>query len=262
MRRYTPQIDFNGETKAVSISLVPENFRQLFPLNMIKGSAESALSEPGVAVISSRQAERLFGDKDPIGQRIEFTNGSELTVAGVFDSMPERSFLEHWEIIASTNSFDLLNTNDEATTVRRGSLYFHRTKAMDLERIGHQATELTPPSDDDRRRAIVAKSLVKSLSDFLARDTEEMQVVFYVLIFALSLCLTVLLISCINFINLTTARQTQRQLEVGIRKTAGAFRGQLIGQFFTETLVMVLAAVSIAIPLILGIHTWMVHITN
>jgi putative ABC transport system permease protein len=254
----------------------------VLPLSLISGDSKSALLEPDTAIISQSLSRKYFGESDPIGKILDWTEEDadffhgislSLIVTGVFRDLPPQSHL-HPELICSWASRE--NERDYWHPFELSAMTYVKlkkgTSPSDLEakfpafvssKIGpwveRYAGELHSNFKNQAAEGKLLKIFLQPLTSihlhshlqFEAEPNGDIKEVFaFSAIAALILAL-----SCINFINLTTARLGTRAREVGIRKTAGAPRSRLIWQFLVETGVMTglafalaLAAAKLALP--------------
>lgn len=229
-----------------------EDFFKLFPFPLIEGDPKTALNDMYGVVLTRKTATALFGDPHAaMGRQVRFMNKLQLVVTAVCEDMPANS----------TMQFDFINS----------------WKAQEhlLEYSGPEVRsfiELKPGSSPDKVTAELNDYLHKAMGPQkgvsytlgLQRVSDQyLYNVFvngqpatgrieYVRIFS-GVALFILLIACINFMNLSTARSVQRAREVGLRKVIGSSRGQLIGQFIGESLLFSFFALVLSIGLLLAL---------
>ncbi|WP_341502338.1 FtsX-like permease family protein [Gallaecimonas sp. GXIMD4217] len=218
-----------------------------FAIQPLAGSLEEALDRPGKLALSRSEAERLFGSENPIGQSLGWGEDN-LVIAAVFEDLPANSHL-------TLSGFTALETlrskmGDGLDNAARNFAYnFLRVSSPDqLPALERQITEyingrvyngqqivragLQPLLDIHLHSALVAEM----------KANGSIQSVWM----ALALAVFILLVASFNFINLATARSGLRAKEVGVRKSLGASRGQLIGQFLTESVLLTALATLLA----------------
>jgi len=219
----------------------------------IQGDLRTALASPGSIVISESVAEKYFGNSDPMGKTLRIFNQADLLVQGVYKDWPDNSsfdlemmgdfsvveqfyggrdnLLQAW----GSNNFSTLFTLTETGTVD-GIL--NRMEEFMKIQLGENAPTWT--------RLHVQKltdiHLTSNLSDELGQNSD----ITYVYIFT-SIAILILLIACINYMNLATARSARRAKEVGMRKVFGAGKSSLVGQFLTESILLTFFSVLLSI---------------
>ncbi len=238
-------------------------FFQVFDFKLLKGNPKTALSEIMTVVLSQTAARKYFGDEDPMGKTLLFTaKGEPATVTGLMKDMPQNAqFRTDMLISMSTLTKKFNNQLDEQWTNYGSSAYL-------LLKPGTQAKALQAKFPDflEKRNG----SEMKQAQMFPTLILEPLKEVYLystrggstgninnVYIFSI-IAIFILLIACINFINLTTARSTERAKEVGIRKMAGAGKPQLIRQFIGESVIIC----GIALLLTLGLAALLLPLFN
>ena len=225
----------------------------VFTFPLLRGEAEKALSEPNSIVITEAMAEKYFGSEDPMGKMLEtdpYNSGEKMLfqVTGIAKDVPRNSHL-HFDFLAS-----YINQTEDLTSF--SGFWQHYTyilldgassadvlesKLLDfLKRHWREDpwyTNHLQPLKDIR------------LHSHLRSEVEPTGNIAYVYVFSI-VAVFVLIIACINFINLSTARSAKRAKEVGLRKVVGAQRKQLMVQFLGESILMSLLGGLCAIVLV------------
>jgi putative ABC transport system permease protein len=259
--RWSGTLSQNQKTvEAQDMLIVDPSFFDLFNFPLVAGNIQKALISPNDVVISETMAERLFGANwgrlGIIGKPLSFNNQEPFTLVGVAKNPPVRSHIQfdvllpykwlektdEWSQKWSSNSYHtyVLLKPDRADS-RIDIVAFTAKLSGQIKRYNAEndaVLYLQPLSD----------IYLKSKFDF-ATDWGTRNDMLYVRIF-LTVGLIVLLIAVVNFINLATARASHRAREVGVRKTVGASRSGLIGQFMGESLLMTSLAVSVSLLLL------------
>lgn len=234
------------------------SFLQMFNYPLLKGNAATVLSSPNNVVITEATAIKYFGDADNvIGKTIYIDNdikGTNLTVSGVLQNIPSNSHLK-FDILLPIELYDRVNNPAGAWTNFDVYTYIQLKAAIKptvstLNNIQQQANSILEKNNKD----IPASFFVQPLTDIHLHskymlDVAEQGNSGYVKIFAL-VAVFIIIIACINFMNLATAVAGQRAKEVGLRKTVGALRPQLIAQFISESLLLSFISLLLAILIV------------
>ncbi|WP_421827392.1 ABC transporter permease [Larkinella sp.] len=234
-----------------NIGFVEPQYFEVFRTEWMKGSPKTALNAPNTVVLSERYAHKYFDDADPIGRTLRFDNQTNLTVTGVIKNPPSNTKLP-LEMLVSYATFPVLTGDLHAmqrwdapaalcfVTLRKGASVARLTQAFPTIRRKYLA-------GPEAKRLDFRALPLSDLNHNPQYGGHAPRSILYALII-----LGVFLVgaACINFVNVATARAIKRSKEVGVRKAIGSTRGQLIGQFLTETTLVVLAAVGLALLLI------------
>jgi putative ABC transport system permease protein len=229
---------------------------EMLTLRMLRGS-RAALKDPGSILLSKSVAEAFFGEADPTNQVMKIDNRLDVKVAGVYEDLPNNSsfanlnFIAPWELMARSENFD-------SRHVDWGNSWFQTFVQIadhaDMAKVSANIrnAKLNKASKDDGRFKPVIflqpMSRWHLYSDF-KNGVNTGGRIQYVWLFGI-IGVFVLLLACINFMNLSTARSEKRAKEVGIRKAIGSLRSQLIAQFFSESLLVVFFAYALSLLLV------------
>ncbi len=248
----------------------PEVF-SMFSWELIKGDPANALKYPDGLVVTESMAEKYFGDEDPIGKAIEFQLGSNtlpLQVTGVIEDVPGNSHFQ-FDFLASMEPVVQFYGGQEAFMQNYGSNNF-ATYLLLPEGYNYQELQEQIPAFIDRhlstndnhiggegepvRASDGTMLFLQPLTDIhlhsnLDSEIEANSRIEYVYIYG-AIAFFILIIACINFMNLSTARSVKRAVEVGLRKVIGANRGALIRQFIGESVVTALLSLISAVLLV------------
>lgn len=241
----------------------PESF-DLFSWKIIEGEGRSALSEADGIILTETTAKRYFGDESAVGKELQAElAGQEFTfqVRGVMEDMPENSHF-HVDFLGSMIPVVQFYGGQEAFMSNFGSNNFSTFLKL-AEGVDGKAFEAKLPAMIDRHMGENQAGIPMSkgtkltlwpitdvhLYSNLASEIEPNGNMDYVIVY-LAVALFILLIACINFMNLSTARSSLRSMEVGLRKVMGADKMILIRQFMGESFVMTLFSMILAIVLV------------
>ena len=246
---WNPYIVRNGEDvfQENKFYVADSSFFKVFSYPLIKGNPAKALTEPYSLILTESTANKYFGDDDPMG-KILVVNNTDYTVTGVMSDIPSNSLLQ----FAFLGSFSSLRQGREEPI-----WWSANYQTFFVVKEGTEIATLSEKVDDFANKAIGTTSAadrvhyhMMKLTDIHLRspfDSEPEIVgnIQHVYIFG-AVALLILIIACINYVNLATARALDRAKEVGIRKVAGAIRKQLIVQFMSESTLITFVAYIIA----------------
>ena len=229
---------------------VDEGFFEMFSFSIIKGSVEGFKDRLNALVLTEDLANKYFPDEDPIGKTIKL-NGQEHVVDAVMENVPPNS---HLYFTYLTNYLEYLNRRPErATAWGSNTLYTYvqlnegaNLEALNAKLEGHIKKNLENSVTDIYLQPIT--DIYLGDVDFVVEVSRKGEMI-YVQIFSI-VAVFILLISCINFMNLSTARASKRAKEVGLRKTIGAQRGQLIFQFLSESVLLSIISVLLSVLMV------------
>ena len=221
---------------------VTSDFFEVFTFPFIQGDAKMALSAPNSIVITRELAQKCFGNANALGKTITLDGSADCVISGVIENIPQNSHLK----------FDFLCPAELSTNWGDWSYYTYIVldKDCSIESMNQKinATIKKYKPGTSVKYDLQPLTRIHLFSDFKF-DVEGNSDIQYVYIFSL-VGILILVVGCINFINLSTARCTNRAREVGIRKTIGSNRNQLIKQFLCESFVFSFLAFIIALILV------------
>ncbi|MDB5024712.1 MAG: FtsX-like permease family protein [Mucilaginibacter sp.] len=241
-----------------------ENFFDVFSLNVLRGDRRTALNDPYNIMLTEEIAKKYFGDQDPINKTILLDNiKHEYKVTGIFKPFPSNSHM-HPDILMSFNTLKdtaIYGEKQLETNFGNNSFYTYLLlpKGYNAEMISRQLSSFLdkyvhmqgmPPN---LKTSQVTKLTMQKLTDIHLRshlddEIEENGSISRVYLFSV-IALFILLIACINYMNLSTARSTLRAKEIGIRKVIGAQRKEIIRQFLSESVLVTWIAMVFALTL-------------
>ncbi|MGK7391163.1 MAG: ABC transporter permease [Candidatus Cyclobacteriaceae bacterium M2_1C_046] len=233
----------------------------VFTIPFQSGDPVSALNEPNTMVISNHLAEKLFPDEDAVNQTLILDNEQIYKVTGVFEDMPLNNHF-HFNAILSMKGLEeakssnwLSNNFNTYVKLREGvspeqfqgklDLLIDKYISPQIQQILGHSMEQFRASGNTYEFGIQPLHDIHLYSDRIA-ELEGNGSITYVYLFA-AIALFILVIACINFMNLSTARSASRAKEVGIRKVLGSFKSALIKQFLAESILLSLIAYLIAL---------------
>lgn len=226
------------------------SFFKVFSFSLLKGNPDKALTEPYSVILTKKIAKKYFGDEDPIGKTLTINNSREYKITGLMEDAPDNSLLQ-FEFIASFNSLGAgrgeltwWNANYQTFVLlhKTGSIISLEERINELVKK-ELAGELTNPGDYVRYNFIPLTDI--HLRSEFDNEPEVVGDIKYVFIFA-AIAFLVLVIATINYVNLATARASERAKEVSLRKVVGAVRQQLFFQFMGESIIITVLAFCLA----------------
>ena len=278
--RIAPATDFikydDKQFKEDKIAFVDSNMLQMFSIPLIEGNIQTALVQPNSIVVSKAFAKKYFGNEEALGKSLSVGTGGDLyKVTGVINEVPENSHF-HFDAFLSLASRHLTRKTWSNIGFFTYLLLNKNTDPKKLESKFPQlvAEHVVPEIQHDMGVSLAEAK--KSINTFVfslqpltdihlySHTKYEMEPngdIQYVYIFS-ALALFILLLACVNFTNLSTARAVKRAREVGIRKVLGSLKQQLIIQFLTESVLLTFLSMLIAFGLLFLILPYFNQVAN
>lgn len=241
-KAFQPVVGFEGNHfNEVGFYFTDNNVFDVLTFDMIQGNPATALSQPGTVVITESTAEKYFGELNPMGKSLSFKgfpeDSLELTVTGVLKDLPANT---HFKFDFLASALNLETEKDNWGSHKSIWLYVTLAPNADVasleEKVGpfvDQQAGKDPNSEFKTRVHLEPLSSVHLYSEFEG-GFKPNGTISYIYLFS-SLAILLLVIGCINFINLATANGFGRAKEIGIRKANGSLRSHIIFQFLGET---------------------------
>lgn len=244
-------ISFNEK----KVFLADSNFFQFFSFRLLKGNPATVLADPNSIVMTATTAKKYFGNEDPMGKVVAFNKKMQMKVTGIAEDVPANSHLDFDIIVPTANwehtpFFNQWTNNGVYVYIQlnpavRPSHLMKMFPAFIEKYLGKYYREMGFKND------LVIRPLhgiyFETDSQFdreIKHGSKKMVYIF------MSIAILILLIACINFVNLSTARAADRSKEVGVRKVMGAVRAQLTWQFIFESLLFATVAAISALLLL------------
>lgn len=242
------------------IRFVDSNFLSVFSFKIIAGNAETVLSKPYSLVLTEDVAVKYFGDENPVGKTLTLDNRIDVTVTGVTENVPKNSTIIY-DFLVSMETAKALYNWMENWKVNNQALYLVLSEGVEPEQLEEKFSTIInkyyPESKDTPKRLYLFPLLdiflkSREIDSYWANG--QISFLFWIIPALL------LVVACINFMNLSTARYVTRAKEVGLRKVIGAQRPQLVKQFIGEAVIITFLSLPIAFllyellrPIVFGI---------
>jgi len=249
-----------GKTKFTRVGkfMEPEATR-LLSLNMVQGDHDG-LKDPSSILLSATVAKTIFGKADPLGKMMLIDNRLPVKVTGVYEDLPNASrfkdvmFIAPWQLFVAND--ELAKTHKNSWGFEMAEIFVQLADKVDMDKASASIrnSKLERVKNDAGLSVYKPRILLHPMSRWHLFAEWKNGVntggsILFVRLFAL-IGLFVLLLACINFMNLATARAEKRAREAGIRKAIGSLKQQLVFRFFTESLLVVLLAFALSLLLI------------
>jgi len=246
-----------------AFAYVDANFFNIFTLPFVVGDANTALAQPNSIVISEAVAAKYFGNENPAGKVLHFKSlSTDYKVTGVIKNVPDNSHF-HFDIFGSMSSLPEAKENSWMTSnfytyllLQKGYDYkqleaklpqvIEKYLSPQLQQSMGMSYEQYKQSDGNMLGLFLQPLTDIHLKSDVLFDLSPSSDIKYVYIFSV-IALFMLLIACINFMNLSTAGASKRAREVGIRKVMGSNKRQLVWQFLIESILLTLIALALAV---------------
>jgi len=237
------------------------DFFKMFSYTILQGNAQSALSSPSDIAVSRKMADDFFGSpQNAIGKTVRYDNSKDFIISAVFENLPPNSsqkfdFIKNWEAFFQENPWARSDGLGPGTYIQ---LRADANPALVEKKLTHYLDKYSkvPPTSESITLGMQRFDEVYLHGNFADGKIEGGRI-GYVNLFSI-VATFILLIACINFMNLTTARSVKRTREIGVRKVVGALRSSLIWQFIGESLLIT----AIAVVLALGILVLLLPLFN
>ena len=255
-----------GDTRFVEekIYYADSSVFRVFTLPLIKGNPENALVRPNTIVLSESMANKYFGEEDPMGKTIEREGEREYEVTGVMKDIPSNTHIRFDALISGTSL-----PSDFGSWGNYGVFTY---VLLQDGFPGKQFNELLPQIFDKYQSEIFSRMGIKieyeampiakiHLFSEFEGEPEPLGNIMYIYIFSAVIFL-ILILASINYMNLAVARSIRRAREVGIRKVVGSGKGNLIGQFITESVSHAIISMALSILVVVLVLPFFNHISG
>ncbi|HNP22263.1 MAG TPA: ABC transporter permease [Panacibacter sp.] len=232
-------------------SIVDSNFLQVFSFPLLKGNPKMVLQEMHSVVLTETFAKKLFGNEDPMGKVLKIDNKENFTVTGVLSDLPNNTRFD-FEYLLPWSYKRFLGDDDEYWGNNSTRTYVMLRPNASIASANSKIKLIKQKYDKDEEKwemFLYPMSKWRLYSSFTDGVEDGGGLIEFVKLFGI-IAAFILLIACINFMNLSTARSEKRAKEVGIRKVVGARKGSLISQFIGESILLAFIAGVLALGIV------------
>ncbi len=250
--RKAPRFVFKYQDKAFyeenGITADP-SFFDMFSFPLLQGEARLSFTSPLNIILTQSFAQKYFGDEDPLGKSLQLEGRAEVKVVGIMADVPQNSHIQFDYVLPHT-----LVEQGRLCGTEWGDFNFMtyiqvqetRDETQMVQKLNEVSLKHGCPQIVSKQLAFSVQALAKIYLNPLGSHDIPLGDKRYVYLFSV-IAFFILFIACVNYINLSTARSEKRAREVGLRKVVGAGRGQVIKQFFGESIVLALLSLSLAV---------------
>jgi putative ABC transport system permease protein len=239
-----PSLVTHGEISFLDekVHLVDPGFLEIFSFPVLRGDAQEALSNKSTIAITESEAVKYFGEEDPIGKIITLNMSLNLAVVAVLQDPPKNSVFD-FTMLASIEHVDNRRLYDDWTYA--GPSYIMLSDGSSFRDLEEKVKYTYAEFNQDSTATVALQPLKEA---YLYNDGKANRII-YVYLFS-GIALLILLLACINYMNLSTARSLQRFKEIGLRKTNGARKEQIVIQFLAESMFYSLISLFLALIMV------------
>ncbi|MCG6913970.1 ABC transporter permease [bacterium BMS3Abin03] len=248
LMKYGEKVFYENEARCVDPA-----FLKMFTYLLIKGDIESVLSQPSSLIITEDVAKKYFGNSDPVGKTITLNDKYPFTVTGVIENIPHNTNLK-FDILISFDFMKTIGLYSDSWDANEIRTWVQLNDNADVTAVNKKITELREQRvrEQESGGSFIKFNLMR-LKDMrlYARFGygESVGTVQSIYIFSF-VAVFILIIACINYINLSTARAVKRYKEIGLRKVVGAERKNIVGQFYIESFLLTFLAILFSLFLV------------
>ena len=243
------RMKYNDQTFVELGGYTDPSLFKMFTIPFIQGDPDTALADPRSLVLTEEVALKIFGDEDPIGKTIHVGKDYDFNVTGILKNIPDNSHFR-FKFLANMDFAKEVGRTVDNWKNSHFTTYIQLADNVSMEDANRKIYNFldAKPTLEDWEKLSLQPLFEIHLSSGIGYDAFGTGNTKYIVIFLVA-ALFILLIACINFMNLSTARSLLRSKEVGLRKVVGAFRGQLVRQFLGESIFQSFIAMVLAVGL-------------
>jgi putative ABC transport system permease protein len=250
--------DRHVEIKEEEALFVDNSFFEVFDFDLLSGTQQMALTRPSTIVLTEELAGSLFGSADPIGKTVEGLNGIDFEVTGVAKAAPRNSHIQYRALMSYSTTvpqlgplnYDWMNNwHTQGITTYILLLPGSDPEAVQTKLVDFTARHIPKRASDYSFYLQPFREIYLHANEVkfhrMAKTGNQQYVYFFGLI-----AIFILFIACVNYINISTSKSTKRSREVGMRKSLGASKNQLVNQFLGEALLTTVFSSALAVMLL------------
>ncbi|MEA5402316.1 ABC transporter permease [Arcicella sp. DC2W] len=250
-------LKFGDKKLSIRGEYIEADAPEMLSLKMLKGT-NNGLKDPSSILINESTAKAFFGDANPLFKSFKIDNKFNLKVTGVYEDIPHNSdfhdlaFIAPWDLYIKNENWDEKLSNPWRSNAFQ--TYAQLADNADVDKVSAKIKNVKLNKVDKANAAFKPEVFLHPMKKWHLYSAFKNGVntggqIEFVWLFAI-IGIAVLLLACINFMNLSTARSEKRAKEVGVRKAIGSIRGQLITQFLTESFLVVMIAFILSLLLV------------
>lgn len=229
----------------------------VFTFPMLQGNPSTALIEPNSIVLTVSLAEKIFGDEEPMGQTLLRQNSETYTVTGVIEDVPDYSHFTFTFVTSLVSQeYYVRNLNDNVWNNNSWYTYFVLQEGVDVAQLQNKMPLFVRKYllDEDDEEDELNQYYIQALREIHLYSHTNFEIaanndIKYIYMFS-AIAVVILLLACVNYMNLAVARSMKRAKEVGLRKVVGARRAQLIFQFIGESVLLAFLGLGFALAIV------------
>lgn len=236
-KSWEKKLVFENRSFLCTGSYVNSAFFKIFTFPFSKGNVEIPFNGPNSIVITEKLSQKLFGNENPLGKTVQYFpwgDGMNLTVTGVIKNVPNNSHIQFDFLIPA----EIIPQFGRVWNNKSPHIYVLLDKNSEYKKVSEKISHVLDESRPDLDYTVYLQPLMDIHLYHLSREGRN---ITYVIIFS-AMAVIILLVACINFMNLSTARSSIRFKEIGIKKAVGSSRRQLIYQFMSESIILTFIA--------------------